>query len=55
MKEDLVTLDELATAFAGLDIECAELRATQHTHGHDTQETPAVVVVAHREPRDTVA
>jgi SAM-dependent methyltransferase len=44
--KDLVTLDEIAEAFSGFDLECAAVRTTPHTHGDETNELPVVIVIA---------
>lgn len=44
--KDLVTLEEITEAFAGFELEQAEVKTTPHTHGDETNELAVVIVIA---------
>jgi len=45
-RDHLVSLDEITDALAGFELEQAEVRVTQHSHGGETNDLPVVLVVA---------
>jgi SAM-dependent methyltransferase len=44
--DHLVTLDEIAEALPGFELEQAEVRVTEHSHGSEASDLPVAIVVA---------
>jgi trans-aconitate methyltransferase len=54
--DHLVGLEEITEALPGFELEQAEVRVTEHSHGSEAHDLPVVIVVArHPDPREVSA